>query len=120
QRPRGGRGAWVVWLSALSPPRGWKCADEGDRGGNRAPPASEETPEEAAQYIATLSKELAALARRRGLGTLSQILDMAGMEAEQIAKGCSAARQMPPPRTSLHARIDEAVAQGPRLPRGKI
>jgi len=51
------------------------------------PPASEETPEEAAQYIATLSKELAALARRRGLETLSQILDMAGMEAEQIAKG---------------------------------
>jgi len=55
------------------------------------PPASKETPEEAAQYIATLSatlsKELAALARRRGLETLSQILDMAGMEAEQIAKG---------------------------------
>jgi glutamate synthase domain-containing protein 2 len=50
------------------------------------PSMSEETPKEAAQYIASLSKELSQLARRNGFETLSKVLDMAGMEAEQIAK----------------------------------
>ena len=58
----------------------------GDSGTEMDPPASEETPEQAAQYIASLSKELAQLARRNGLETLSKLLDMAGMEAEQVAK----------------------------------
>jgi glutamate synthase domain-containing protein 2 len=50
------------------------------------PPASEETPEQAAHYIASLTQELAALARRNGLETLSKILDMARLEADQLAK----------------------------------
>jgi glutamate synthase domain-containing protein 2 len=50
------------------------------------PPASEETPEQAAQYIASLTQELAALARRAGLETLSHILEMARLEADQVAK----------------------------------
>ena len=50
------------------------------------PLASEETPEQAAQYIASLTQELAALARRVGLETLSQILEMARLEADQLTK----------------------------------
>ena len=50
------------------------------------PPTSEETPEQAAQYIAALTQELAALARRAGLETLSQILEMARLEADQAAQ----------------------------------
>ncbi len=44
-------------------------------------PSSEETPDQAAQYIASLSQELAAIARRNGLDTLSHILEMARLEA---------------------------------------
>jgi glutamate synthase domain-containing protein 2 len=50
------------------------------------PPPSEETPEQAAHYIAALTQELAALARRVGLETLSQILEMARLEADQVGK----------------------------------
>lgn len=45
-----------------------------------------ETPDNAAQYIAALSRELALMARRNGLDTLSYILEMAQIEADQIAK----------------------------------
>ncbi|HEX3938091.1 MAG TPA: hypothetical protein VHX43_11360 [Xanthobacteraceae bacterium] len=45
-----------------------------------------ETPDSAAQYIAALSRELALMARRNGLDTLSYILEMAQIEADQIAK----------------------------------
>ena len=45
-----------------------------------------ETPDRAAQYIGALSRELAQLARRNGLDTLSYILEMAQIEADQIAK----------------------------------
>ncbi len=45
-----------------------------------------ETPDSAAQYIATLTQELAQLARRNGLDTLSYILEMARLEADQAAK----------------------------------
>ena len=44
-------------------------------------PTSEETPDQAAQYIASMKQELAELARRNGLETLSQILEMAWLEA---------------------------------------
>jgi glutamate synthase domain-containing protein 2 len=44
-------------------------------------PTSEETPDQAAQYIASMMQELAELARRNGLETLSQILEMARLEA---------------------------------------
>ena len=37
---------------------------------------------EVASYIATLSADLAAIARRSGLDTLGYILDMARLEAE--------------------------------------
>jgi glutamate synthase domain-containing protein 2 len=43
-------------------------------------PASEETPEQAAQYIASLTQELAQIARRNGLDT------MARLEADQLIK----------------------------------
>jgi len=45
-----------------------------------------ETPDSAAHYIATLTEELARLARRNGLDTLSYILEMARLEADQITK----------------------------------
>ncbi len=38
---------------------------------------------ETAAYIATLSAELALMARRSGLSTLGYLLDMAKLEAEQ-------------------------------------
>jgi hypothetical protein len=46
----------------------------------------DETPDSAAQYIATLTQELAQLARRNGLDTLSYILEMARLEADQATK----------------------------------
>ena len=49
-------------------------------------PTSEETPDRAAQYIASIVQELAELARRNGLEPLSQILEMARLEADQHAK----------------------------------
>ena len=49
-------------------------------------PSSEETPEQAAQYIASLAQELAVIARRNGLETLSDILEMARLEADQLIK----------------------------------
>ena len=39
------------------------------------------TPDQAAQYIASLTQELAQIARRNGLDTLSHILEMARLEA---------------------------------------
>jgi hypothetical protein len=44
-------------------------------------PTSEETPDKASQYIASMTQELAELARRNGLETLSRILEMARLEA---------------------------------------
>jgi hypothetical protein len=49
-------------------------------------PTSEETPDKAAQYIGSMTQELADLARRNGLEALSQILEMARLEANQHAK----------------------------------
>ena len=48
---------------------------------------SGETPDSAAQYIATITHELAKIARRNGLDALGYILEMARIEADQIAKG---------------------------------
>ena len=39
-----------------------------------------------AQYIASLTQELAQIARRNGLDTLSHILEMARLEADQLIK----------------------------------
>jgi len=47
-------------------------------------PTSEETPDQAAHYIASLTQELAEIARRNGLDTL--ILEMARLEADQLIK----------------------------------
>lgn len=49
-------------------------------------PNGYETPDSAAQYIATLTHELAQLARRNGLDALSYILEMARLEADQVSK----------------------------------
>jgi glutamate synthase domain-containing protein 2 len=49
-------------------------------------PATEETPDQAAQYIASLTHELAEIARRNGLDTLGYILEMARLEANQLIK----------------------------------
>ncbi|MGD0025926.1 MAG: hypothetical protein ABSC37_15130 [Xanthobacteraceae bacterium] len=46
-----------------------------------------EAPSVAALYIAALTEELAQIARRHGLESLGYILDMARLEADQIAKG---------------------------------
>jgi len=48
-----------------------------------------QTPSAAALYIATLSTELAKLARRHRLDVLAHILDMAHLEADQIAKNAA-------------------------------
>jgi hypothetical protein len=44
-----------------------------------------ETPGSAAHYIAALTEELSQLAKRNGLDTLGYLLDMARLEADQIA-----------------------------------
>jgi hypothetical protein len=49
-------------------------------------PNGEETPDSAALYIASFADELAKLARRNGLETLSYLLDMARLEVDQIVK----------------------------------
>ncbi len=49
-------------------------------------PNGHETPDSAAHYIATLTEELARIARRNGLDTLSYLLEMARLEADQVAK----------------------------------
>ena len=41
---------------------------------------------EAAAYIATLTGELASIARRNGLHTLEYLLNMAKLEAEQVSR----------------------------------
>jgi hypothetical protein len=48
--------------------------------------ATEEGPDQTAHYIASMTQELATLARRSGLETLSQILEMARLEADEAAK----------------------------------
>jgi hypothetical protein len=50
---------------------------------------AEESPIATALYIGTLTEELAHLARRHGLETLGYILDMARLEADQVAKDCA-------------------------------
>ena len=44
-------------------------------------------PDAVAQYIASMTGELAQLARRSGLDTLCYILEMARIEADQNVKG---------------------------------
>jgi hypothetical protein len=51
-----------------------------------AGPNGNETPDSAALYIASLADELAKIARRNGLDTLSYILEMARIEADQVTK----------------------------------
>jgi hypothetical protein len=50
-------------------------------------PESGETPDSAARYIASIAGELAKIARRNGLDALGYILEMARIEADQVAKG---------------------------------
>ena len=49
-------------------------------------PESEEALDQAAQYIASLTQEVAEIARRNGLDTLGHILEMARLEADQLIK----------------------------------
>lgn len=49
-------------------------------------PESGETPDSAARYIAAMTGELAKIARRNGLETLSMLLEMAQLEAGESAK----------------------------------
>jgi hypothetical protein len=46
-------------------------------------PEADETPDSAAQYIASLADELAKLAKRNGLDTVSYLLEMARFAADQ-------------------------------------
>jgi hypothetical protein len=55
------------------------------RAGGGAPPPK--SPTAAAIYIGTLAEELSQIAERHGLDSLRYILDMARLEADQIAKG---------------------------------
>jgi hypothetical protein len=78
----GGRG-----LSGLRARIRWDC--EVMQGGNDSDSSNGEgsTPSSAALYIASLSGELAKLAKRHGLDALSFILEMARLEADQDSKG---------------------------------
>jgi hypothetical protein len=49
-------------------------------------PDGGETPDSAAHYIAALAGELAKIAKRNGLDTLSTLLEMVRLEADQTAK----------------------------------
>jgi hypothetical protein len=49
-------------------------------------PNGEETPDSAAHYIAAIAGELAKIAKRNGLDTLSTILEMARLEADQVTR----------------------------------
>ena len=53
-------------------------------------PNGPEEPAAAAGYIASVADELARLAKSHDLAALAYILDMARMEADQVAKGWSA------------------------------
>lgn len=55
-------------------------------GDDTSGPKGEETPDSAAHYIAAMAGELAKIARRNGLDTLSMLLEMAQLEADQSAK----------------------------------
>jgi len=46
-------------------------------------PEGDETPDSAAQYIASLADELAKLAKRNGFDTVSYLLEMARLAADQ-------------------------------------
>jgi hypothetical protein len=48
--------------------------------------SSDEDRAEAAVYIASLSGDLALMARRYGLNTLGYLLDMAKLEAESVTR----------------------------------
>ena len=52
------------------------------------PPASEDSTDRtaAANYVATLSGDLAVIARRHGLDTLGYLLEMAQLEAESASR----------------------------------
>jgi hypothetical protein len=49
-------------------------------------PNGSETPQSAAHYIAAIAGELAKIASRNGLDALSAILEMARLEADEMAK----------------------------------
>jgi hypothetical protein len=60
--------------------------DDGDDDGDGGGLNGHETPDSAAHYIASMTGELAKIARRNGLDALGYILEMARIEADQIAK----------------------------------
>jgi hypothetical protein len=49
-----------------------------------------ESPTASALYIASLAEELARLARTHGFETLAYLLDLAGLEADQLSKSSRA------------------------------
>jgi hypothetical protein len=57
-----------------------------DRDDSDGQDAGEETPDSVARYIASLTGELAKIAKRNSLDTLSNLLEMARLEADQVAK----------------------------------
>jgi len=62
--------------------------------------AHEETPGTVALYVASITEELAQMAKRQGLDSLGYILDMARLEADQISKGVGGQdRWSEPPRS---------------------
>jgi hypothetical protein len=64
----------------------------------RRPNGPEEQPAAAAGYIASMADELARLAKSHDLTALAYILDMARMEADQVATGWSAGNSNPTDR----------------------
>ena len=54
--------------------------------GRQRRPSGRKNPHSAAHYIASLTAELAKIARRNGLDALSHLLEMARLEADQATK----------------------------------
>lgn len=67
----------AMQLDQTMPPHGSKMPDQTDEPGGRTAVAS---------YVATLSADLAAMARRTGLDTLGYLLEMVRLEAESSAR----------------------------------
>lgn len=64
-------------------------------------PDQAQSPRSAALYIGRMAAELVDLARRHRLEPLAYILEMARMEADQVATGSADAGEAPPARINF-------------------
>jgi len=80
-------GVWVAGLEGLDTLKARSLQKSMKRRGDDDDKSPVATPGAAAAYIASLTEELAQIAKRNGLIPLGYILDMARLEADQVARG---------------------------------